>query len=64
MNQDGIVVGSFGLNPNARRAFVWDGAHGMKDLNMLIPAQSDRKLEAASAINESSPRPAPGGITG
>ena len=52
MNQDGIVVGSFGPNPDAQRAFVWDKAHGMQDLNTLIPAKLDWKLEVASSINE------------
>jgi probable HAF family extracellular repeat protein len=51
MNKDGIVVGSFGKNPDAQRAFVWDEAHGMQDLNNLIPA-TDWKLEVASSINE------------
>jgi hypothetical protein len=52
MNQDGIVVGSFGPNPDAQRAFVWDKAHGMQDLNALILSKSEWKLEVASAINE------------
>ncbi len=52
MNQNGIVVGSFGPNPDAQRAFVWDKAHGMRDLNTLIPTESNWKLEVASSINE------------
>src|SRR5579871_529060 len=29
MNDDGIVVGSYGSNPEAQSAFVWDRTHGM-----------------------------------
>ena len=52
MNKDGVVVGSVGPNPEAQRAFVWDKAHGMQDLNTLIPATSGWKLEVASNIND------------
>jgi probable HAF family extracellular repeat protein len=52
MNNDGIVVGSFGPNPDAQRAFVWDKTHGMQDLNTLIPAASGWTLEVASSIND------------
>jgi uncharacterized membrane protein len=52
MNAEGIVVGSFGPNPEAQRAFVWDRAHGMQDLNALIPANSGCTLEVASSIND------------
>lgn len=52
MNKDGIVVGSFGPNPDAQRAFVWDKAHGMQDLNTLIPANSGWTLEVASGVND------------
>lgn len=52
MNQNGIVVGSFGPNPDAQRAFVWDKTHGLRDLNTLIPTKSGWKLEVASDINE------------
>jgi uncharacterized membrane protein len=52
MNKDGIVVGSFGPNPDAQRAFVWDKAQGLQDLNTLIPASSGWKLEVASSMND------------
>jgi uncharacterized membrane protein len=52
MNNDGVVVGSFGLNPDTQRAFVWDKVHGMQDLNMLIPTDSGWTLEVASGIND------------
>jgi probable HAF family extracellular repeat protein len=52
MNNDGIVVGSFGPNPDAQRAFVWDKTHGMQDLNTLTPGASGRTLEVASSSNE------------
>lgn len=52
LNKDGIVVGSFGPNPEAQHAFVWDKAHGLQDLNTLIPANSGWTLEVASSIND------------
>jgi probable HAF family extracellular repeat protein len=52
MNKDGIVVGSFGPNPEAQRAFVWDKGHGMQDLNTLIPANSGWTIEVASSVND------------
>ena len=52
MNKDGVVVGSFGPNPDAQRAFVWDNAKGLRDLNTLIPAESGWKLEVATSIND------------
>ncbi len=52
LNKDRTVVGSFGPNPEAQRAFVWDKAHAMQDLNTLIPANSGWTLEVASSIND------------
>lgn len=52
MNDHGIVVGSFGPNPEPQRAFVWDRAHGMQDLNALIPPNSGWTLEVASSVND------------
>jgi uncharacterized membrane protein len=52
LNQDGIVVGSLGPSPEAQRAFVWDKAHGTRDLNTLIPANSGWILEVASSVND------------
>jgi uncharacterized membrane protein len=52
MNKEGIVVGSFGPNPDAQRAFVWDKTHGMQDLNTLIPSTSGWTLEVASGVND------------
>ncbi len=52
LNSDGVAVGSFGPGPEAQRAFVWDKAHGMRDLNTLIPANSGWTLEVASSIND------------
>jgi hypothetical protein len=53
LNQDGIVVGAFGPGPENQRAFVWDKAHGLLDLNTLIPPNSGWTLEVASSINDS-----------
>ena len=52
LNSDEVVVGSFGPGPEAQRAFIWDKAHGMRDLNTLIPANSGWTLEVASSIND------------
>jgi hypothetical protein len=52
LNKDEAVVGSFGPAPEGRRAFIWDKAHGMRDLNTLIRANSGWKLEAATSIND------------
>lgn len=52
LNEHGIVVGSFGPSPEAQRAFVWDKAHGLQDLNTLIAPNSGWKLEVASSIND------------
>jgi uncharacterized membrane protein len=52
MNNDGIVVGSYGSGPESQSAFVWDKTHGMQDLNTLIPAGSGWKLEIASSVND------------
>jgi probable HAF family extracellular repeat protein len=52
MNNNGIVVGSYGPGPEAQSAFVWDQTHGMRDLNALIPAGSGWKLEVASSVND------------
>lgn len=52
LNQNEEIVGSFGPRPEGRRAFIWDKAHGLRDLNMLIGANSGWKLEAATSIND------------
>ena len=53
LNNNGMVVGSYGPGPEAQRAFIWDATHGMRDLNTLIPAGSGWTLEVASSINDS-----------
>jgi hypothetical protein len=52
VNKDEAVVGSFGPAPEGQRAFIWDKAHGMRDLNALIRASSGWKLEVATSIND------------
>lgn len=51
-NKSGVVVGSFGGNPDAQKAFVWDKTHGLQDLNTLISPNSGWELEVASSIND------------
>lgn len=52
LNKNEIVVGSFGPNPEGQRAFVWDKAHGLRDLNALVGAMSGWTLEVATSIND------------
>jgi hypothetical protein len=52
LNKDEIMVGSFGPNPEGQHAFVWDKAHGLRDLNALVGATSGWKLEVATSIND------------
>lgn len=52
LNKDEMVVGSFGANPEGQRAFLWDKAHGLRDLNAKIGANSGWKLEVATGIND------------
>jgi hypothetical protein len=52
LNKDEVVVGSFGPKPEGQRAFVWDKAHGLRDLNALVGANSGWNLEVATSIND------------
>ncbi len=52
VNNNAVVVGSFGPKPEGQRAFLWDKAHGLRDLNALIGANSDWNLEVATSIND------------
>jgi hypothetical protein len=52
LNKDDVVVGSFGPKPEEQRAFVWDKADGLRDLNALIGTDSGWKLEVATSIND------------
>lgn len=52
LNKDESMVGSFGPNPEGQRAFLWDKARGLRDLNALVGATSGWKLEVATGIND------------
>jgi uncharacterized membrane protein len=52
INACDLVVGAFGPYSDAERAFVWDRTTGFQDLNLLIPAGSDWKLESATGVND------------
>jgi hypothetical protein len=52
LNKDEVVVGSFGPKPEGQHAFVWDKAHGPRDLNALVGANSGWTLEVATSIND------------
>ena len=51
LNDEGQIVGASGPIKDHFKAFVWDSNLGMRDLNSLIPADSDWVLERAVAIN-------------
>ena len=53
INDATVVVGVVSVTANGEeRAFIWDATNGMRDLNSLIPNQSDwAVLSAAYAIN-------------
>src|SRR5438874_6965182 len=51
INASGWVVGSSGSGLGMR-AFLWTPADGMRDLNTLIPADSNIILNSAEAIND------------
>jgi probable HAF family extracellular repeat protein len=51
INASGWVVGSSGSGLGMR-AFLWTAADGMRDLNTLIPADSNLVLTSAEAIND------------
>lgn len=51
LNDHDQVVGSYGPNPFAPKAFYWDEQHGRIDLNQAIPPNSGWKLERALGIN-------------
>jgi uncharacterized membrane protein len=52
MNNNGVIVGSFGPGPEEQRAFVWSEVQGLQDLNALIPANSGWTLEVATGVND------------
>src|SRR5215217_7838737 len=51
INKSGQVVGWSDNSSGERRAFFYDSANGMKDLNDLIPADSGWTIYEATAIN-------------
>ncbi len=52
MNNNRVIVGSFGPGPEEQRAFIWDKTNGLQDLNTLIPASSGWTLEVATSVND------------
>lgn len=51
VNDSDVVVGYGNIANNAPHAMIWTSAHGMRDLNTLIPASSGWTLINANAIN-------------
>jgi uncharacterized membrane protein len=51
INDCDVIVGSFGPFSDADRAFVWEKTSGFTDLNTLIPAAANWKLQSATGIN-------------
>jgi probable HAF family extracellular repeat protein len=52
INNQSVIVGAFGPNPDKQYAFVWDKIQGRRDLNQLIAPDSSWTLEVASSIND------------
>jgi uncharacterized membrane protein len=52
INACDLLVGAFGPYSDKELAFVWDRTTGFQDLNLLIPADSDWKLESANGVND------------
>jgi probable HAF family extracellular repeat protein len=52
MNNSDMVVGGYGSFSDASKAFLWDEKHGLRNLNELLPGNSDWKLESAAGIND------------
>jgi probable HAF family extracellular repeat protein len=53
INNSSEIVGGCGFSDGSLRGFVYDSAHGMQDLNNLIPAGSGWVLGQAVDINDS-----------
>jgi len=51
INDSGQVVGYSDTSDGQQHAFLYDRTNGMQDLNTLIPANSGRTVEQATAIN-------------
>jgi uncharacterized membrane protein len=47
-----LVVGAFGPFSDAERAFIWDKTAGFQNLNALIPAGTNWRLESATGVND------------
>jgi probable HAF family extracellular repeat protein len=65
INNNGQVVGGTGSNvTGAFRPFVWDPAHGMRDLNAMLPAGSRWVITEATCINDNSEISGVGSLNG
>ena len=51
INNSRVVVGVEATSAGPDRAFVWDQAHGVRDLNGLVPSGLGAELRYASAVN-------------
>jgi uncharacterized membrane protein len=54
LNRDGLVVGSVGSDPEKQRAFVWDKAHGMRDLNAITAHEKEFSAHAKDSAKKDS----------
>ena len=64
VNANGQVVGAADAADGSSRAFLWDQAGGMRDLNSLIPAGSNFVILEALSINNGSSIVASGTFNG
>jgi probable HAF family extracellular repeat protein len=52
LNHCDLIVGEFGAASDFYHAFIWDRAHGFRDLNRLIEVGSGWNFESAVDIND------------
>jgi uncharacterized membrane protein len=51
-NDCDVIVGEFGASSEWNHAFIWDEAHGFRNLNTLADVGSEWNLETALSIND------------
>jgi hypothetical protein len=52
LNDCDVIVGEFGASSEWNHAFIWDEAHGFRNLNALADVGSEWNLETALSIND------------
>jgi probable HAF family extracellular repeat protein len=52
LNDCDVIVGEFGVSSEWNHAFIWDEAHGFRNLNTLVDVGQEWNLETALSIND------------